>query len=302
MPSLLHQSLVMLFRNRPELAPELLEQALSLRLPAYTEVRIESADLGQIAPTEYHADLVVLLVNGRPVLAIVLEVQLGRDGHKRWTWPLYAASARARYECEVCVLVVTPSTTVARWATEPIVIGPGNTFQPLVVGPEGVPVVTDPEAARADPELAVLSAMAHGKGNDKPETGAQVAFAALSASLGLEDERALLYSDLIRISLGRAARKALEAMMAIPEGYEFQSEFARKHDALGRAKGITIGEAQGQAKAVIGVLEARGLHVSDEQRERILGCKDLEQLAAWVRRVGVVSSADELFAEADPGQ
>jgi hypothetical protein len=298
MPSLLHQSLVMLFRNRPKLAPELLEQALSLRLPAYTEVRIESADLGQIAPTEYRADLVVLLVKGRPVLAIVLEVQLGRDGHKRWTWPLYAASARVRFECQVCVLVVTPLASVARWATEPIVTGPGNTFQPLVVGPEGVPVVTDPEAARADPELAVLSAMAHGKGKDEPETGARIAFAALAASLGLEDEQALLYSDLIRVSLGAAARKALEAIMAIPEGYEFQSEFARKHDAMGRAKG----RAEARADDVITVLEARGLRVSDEQRGRILGCKDLEQLAAWVRGAVTVSLTDELFVEAGHGR
>jgi hypothetical protein len=291
-----------------------------MKLPAHSEVRVESADLGQIAPTEYHADLVVLLVNGRPVLAIVLEVQLRRDGYKRFSWPLYAASARVRFRCPVCVLVVTPVAAVARWAARPVAIGPGNTFQPLVVGPDGVPVVTDREVARADPELAVLSAMAHGKGTAGPETAAQVAFAALAASLGLEDERALLYSDLIRISLGAAARKALEAMMAFPEGYEFQSEFARKHDAIGRAKGVAIGEAKGiaigeakgiaigeangmaigeakaRAGAVITVLEARGLQVTDEQRERILGCKDLEQLALWVRRVGVVSSADELFA------
>jgi hypothetical protein len=34
MPSLLHEALVLLFRNRPELAPELLRDALRIELPA----------------------------------------------------------------------------------------------------------------------------------------------------------------------------------------------------------------------------------------------------------------------------
>ena len=147
MPSLLHEALVTLFRNRPELAPELLRDALSVELPAYTEVRVESAELSQIVPPGYHADLVVLLIDGRPVLAIVLEVQLGTDERKRFTWPLYVVALRARLECPACVLVVTPYRNVARWAAEPIVMGLGSTFQPLVVGPDGVPMVSDPAVA-----------------------------------------------------------------------------------------------------------------------------------------------------------
>ncbi|WP_437808051.1 hypothetical protein [Sorangium sp. So ce1078] len=38
------------------------------------------------------------------------------------------------------------------------------TLTPLVLGPEGVPVVTDAEQAMAAPEVVVLSAMAHGQG------------------------------------------------------------------------------------------------------------------------------------------
>jgi hypothetical protein len=293
MPSLLHEALVMLFRNRPELAPELLRDALSVELPAYTEVRIESADLSQVAPPEYHADLVVLLVDGRPVFGIVMEAQLDTVERKRFTWPLYAMALRAHLECQACVLVVTPYPNVAGWAAQPIVTGPGSVFQPLVVGPDGVPVVSDPAVAAAEPELAVLSAMAHGA--EEPETAAQIGFAGLSASLGLEDERALLYSDLIRTSLSEAARRALEALMATPQGYEYQSEFARKHDAIGQAKGIILGQAKARAEAVITVLETRSVPLSAEQRERILGCADLELLGKWVRKVGTISSADELF-------
>jgi hypothetical protein len=293
MPSLLHEALVTLFRNRPELAPELLRNALSVELPAYTEARVESAELTQIVPPGYHADLVVLLINGQPVLAIVLEVQLGTDERKRFTWPLYVVALRARLECPACVLVVTPHSEVARWAAQPIVMGPGSTLQPLVVGPDGVPVVSDAGVASAEPELAVLSAMAHGA--EEPETAARIAFAGLSASLGLEDERALLYSDLIRNSLSEAARKALEALMATPQGYEYQSEFARKHDAIGQAKGIILGQAKARAEDVISFLEARGVPLSGEHRERILGCADLELIARWIRKAATISSADELF-------
>jgi hypothetical protein len=79
MPSLQHESLLLLFRNRPELAPELLRDALHVALPAYSEVRLESAELTDVNPAEYRADLVVLLVDGKPVLGIVLEVQLSPD-------------------------------------------------------------------------------------------------------------------------------------------------------------------------------------------------------------------------------
>ncbi|HSO00232.1 MAG TPA: hypothetical protein VLS89_18195 [Candidatus Nanopelagicales bacterium] len=48
MPSLPHEGLVDLFRNRPTLAAELLRAALGQALPAFTEARIESADLAEI--------------------------------------------------------------------------------------------------------------------------------------------------------------------------------------------------------------------------------------------------------------
>ena len=99
MPSQLHEVLVTFFRERPELAPLLLEQALGLEPPPYTEVRLESATLSEAVSTEYRADVVVLLWNGKPVLGIVVEVQLLGDARKRYSWPAYVMSLRARFEC-----------------------------------------------------------------------------------------------------------------------------------------------------------------------------------------------------------
>jgi len=66
----------------------------------------------------------VLLVNGKPVLGIVVEVQLQKDPRKPFTWPVYVVNLRARLSCPTCVLVVTPSESVAAWARTPRVLGP----------------------------------------------------------------------------------------------------------------------------------------------------------------------------------
>jgi hypothetical protein len=75
MPSIAHEAPVALFRNRPSLAPELLRDALHVEVPRYSQIRFESAQLSELTPAAYSADLVVLLVDGVPVLAIVIEVQ-----------------------------------------------------------------------------------------------------------------------------------------------------------------------------------------------------------------------------------
>jgi hypothetical protein len=283
MPSFDHESLLQLFRNRPELAPELLREALQVDLPAYTEVRVESADFSQLTPTKYDADLVVLLVDGEPVLGIIVEVQLAAKPRKRFTWPLYLAALRAKLECDTCVFVVAPTMEVARWAAEPIRLGFHSTVVPLVVGPRGVPIVTDPHRAIQAPELGVLSVMAHG--HDDVETAVKVALAAAAGVDTLPEDRAVLYSDLIEAALSEAARKAF---FMLPEGYEFQSKTARES--------FQKGTAEGHAAAVVTVLEARGLTITDDQRERITATTDLELLKVWLRRAVTVASADELFS------
>jgi hypothetical protein len=121
----------------------------------------------------------------------------GINADKRFSWPAYLANLRAKLRCPVELLVVTPSDRVARWAAEPIPIGQGY-IRPVVLGPRGMPVVTDHDAARESPELAVLSATAHGHG--PVDQAVAVALAALAAVAEFPDERALLYSDIIMAS------------------------------------------------------------------------------------------------------
>jgi hypothetical protein len=92
-------------------------------------------------------------------------------------------------------------------------------------------------------------------------------------------------------TLGEAARRAIEARMT-QSGYQYQSEFARTYFAQGEEKG----RAEGEARALLAVLEARGLAVSEAQRARILGCTDVEQLERWVRRAVTVKTTGSLLA------
>ena len=271
MPSMAHDVLVDLFKNRPSLAAEILVEVLGIGLPSYTEARLASIDLTEVQPAEYRADVVVLLLDGdAPVWVLILEVQLGVDPRKRFTWPAYTMGSRADHGCPVGLLVVAPDPDVAAWCAEPIETGiPGFVLRPPVLGREAVPVVT----ARR-PELAVLSAMAHGEG----EQGTAIAAAVLPAIRGLDDER------------------ALEAMM---KGYEFQSDFAKKYVALGRDQGRDQGRLEGRAeeaaRAVLTALRVRGIPVSEVARERILAQKDPERLERWLERAIVAASIADVI-------
>ena len=55
MPSMAHEILVDLFKNRPSLAAEILAEVLGVSLPAYTDARLASNDLTEIQPAEYRA-------------------------------------------------------------------------------------------------------------------------------------------------------------------------------------------------------------------------------------------------------
>ena len=111
------------------------------------------------------------------------------------------------------------------------------------------------------------------------ELAVQIAVTAEEATKGLAADRALLYSDLIRISLGEAARRAFEDLMATGN-YQFQSDYHRKLAAIAqaevKAEVEAASKAEGEAFAVLKVLATRRIPVSDEQKARVLACTDLD--------------------------
>lgn len=285
MPSRKHETLLLLFRNRPQLAPDLMRDLLDVPLPAYTHVNIECADFTEVQPTEYRADLVLSLSNGATELGIIVEVQLSRDDKKRFTWPAYVANLRARRRCPVCLLVVCADSAVADWAAKPVQLGCKNTFAPWVLHPNAVPKILDAAGAARDPELSALSVLAHGHDPDA-KLAAQIAAIALGVSMTLDEERAQLYFDLILNSVSEAAREVLFETMR-PFKHEYLSDFVRGYVGEGRAEG----EIQGRIALVTRQLAARFGSLSDEVKAQVAS-KTIEELDAIGDRLLIAASLE----------
>jgi hypothetical protein len=178
MVSLRHEGLIQLIRDRPAFAAELLTELLAVEVPSFNKAQLVDATLNELLPAELRSDaLVVFLKTSKPVLGVVIEAQLQPDNDKRYSWPLYATAARARERCPFVVLVVTPDAATARWAARAIELGGGNEYRAQVIGPDGIPKVTEHSRARRAPQLAILSVMAHGRGEVKTATAVGIAAA-----------------------------------------------------------------------------------------------------------------------------
>jgi hypothetical protein len=87
-----------------------------------------------------------------------------------------------------------------------------------------------------------------------------------------------------------AVQRILEQLMT-SDTWPVYSPFAKEHFGRGKKEG----KAEGEADAILLVLEARGLDVTDAERERISGCTDLRQLRKWIRRAATAGSTGDLF-------
>ena len=285
MPSISHEALVSLFRDCPALGPELLRQRIGIELTLNATPHLTSAAFVDLFPPEYRADAVVLLEkpDGTVGEVVIVEVQIDRNSKKRYAWPYYATAARARYRCSATMLVIATDEDVATWAKRPIALDRiANQYIPAVLGPSAMPKIIDFERANAIPELAVLSAVAHGQG----DSGEAIGRAAVSACKGLDDERQALYTDLVLASLNEAARRALEAFMNL-KNYEFQSEPARRWSSFGRKR---------ERQQVLERLLAQKFgELPDDLRERIRQA-EMDDLERWLDRVIPANRLDDVFS------
>jgi hypothetical protein len=273
-PSFEHEILVALFRARPELACELLRLCVGVELVGAAE--LGPTDLSQVTPTEYRAEVVVVLrAAARATAAVIVEVQRGVDAGKRWSWPVYVTTLRAQLQAPVTLLVIAPDPAVARWAAQPIEIGhAGFTLVPTVLGFDAIPSVTDEDLARRIPELAVLSAIAH--------ADLDVLRAAVAAIDQLPEDQRELYFDVIAL----AQPHMLEEMVMQGRKYEFKSDFARHYIGIGREQG----REEGQRAAALALARDKLGMVSPEDERRIQGLTG-DALAALIRDLGRAADA-----------
>lgn len=287
MPSLLHEGVLELVRKEPTFATVLLGQLLDVEVPQFTNARIADTTLSQLLPVEFRADAVVMFESDIPVFGAIIEAQLQRDDDKPFSWPVYATAARARHRCPFVVVVVTRDKTTARWAARRIDLGGGNTYRPLVLGPKNIPLITDRDQASRQLHLAMLSVIAHGRGNVK--TASAIGAATFHAILQLPEEQRKVYMLVLDAALSKAARKTV----AMQPGFEKLFSEAQRRD---REQRWVEGKAEGKIEDLLKFLAKRGIALSDAQRQQILECRDLAVLDGWLDRILSVTSADELFA------
>ncbi len=118
---------------------------------------------------------------------------------------------------------------------------------------------------------------------------------AVAATL-VRDERARAHLQKVYRYLYQAAPPGMPAVeiqsivlqIAGSEGAE---------DAMNAAEELRAeGEARGKAGALLQVLAARGLHISDDARARVLACQDLVRLDAWLARALTATTVAEAIS------
>lgn len=293
MPTLEHNGLVEMFRGEPGLAPHLVESLFHMPMPRYDTVAVVESTLDQLLPTEFRADLVLELkeTTGALVLSIVLEVQRDDDDDKKFTWPVYHAVRRSRSRCPAIVLVVAPDAKVSAWAAEPIDLGLGlSSVRPLVLGPGVVPEVTDPASAKEQPELALLSAVAHGNGPN----GLAVLRTALAVLTALDQPMGGVYFRIIHNVLRGPMREALEKL--IMEQRNLMSDddlppFLRQFVD----RGMVEGKLEGKRDTLRHLLGHLGVAPTAEQGRRIEECKDIAVLQRWIDNLFGGKTGADLF-------
>jgi hypothetical protein len=70
--------------------------------------------------------------------------------------------------------------------------------------------------------------------------------------------------------------------------YAYQSDLARSYLAEGRA--------EGEARALLAILNARGIPVPDDIHTRITTCTDLDQLDTWIRRASTATIIHDILS------
>jgi hypothetical protein len=306
-PSQLHEAVIELLRGASRDVRGLLRDVAGLELPAELDTRstrIVEASAAQLVAPARMCDLAFEIPRqgSASAASMMFEVQQKRDREKTLAWPILWAQMHARVAGgPVWLVVITTRVAVEAWAAQVLADVIPRAGGWSVVGPSSTRRITTQAAARRDPSAALLSAMIHAGSRDE-----DLVAAIAGACSTLDADRGKLFLDAVSTRLTRKALEALELHMQ-KSGYVWKSEFARRHRAEGHAEGLAKGREVGREEgreegcialqtSLLAALRDRGLPVSREQRARILRCRDLGRLAAWMAGAVTATSVSALLA------
>ncbi len=81
------------------------------------------------------------------------------------------------------------------------------------------------------------------------------------------------------------------------KGYDSLEAVQREGERAGRVEGERAGKLDAEAKALLRVLDRRGVSLDDAMRARVLACVDTETLDAWLDRAATASTAADVFGD-----
>ncbi len=281
-----HEALHRIFQQDPGLFARAARN-LGVAFPPPLSTTELSTDLTETQPLERRVDTLLRMETEDGSFVLAVESQSEPDARKLASWAYYLAHVYAKYGVPPVLLVVCADRRTAAWAAQQVDIGPRQwpslTLRPLVLGPDDVPVIASPDEAARDIPLTVLSAALHRR---DPDADAILnALAKALKGLSADDEStAGTFIELTEQGLGKTpAADIWRHLMAVDLSF-FQSETAQKL------------RAEGQAEALLMLLGHRGVEISGEDRDRIVGCGDPDVLSLWFTRALTATSTAEIFA------
>ncbi|WP_411151358.1 hypothetical protein [Streptomyces sp. A30] len=285
-----HEAMHRIFQDYPGLFTGV-SKALGLPLIQPTSVTVLPTDLTEIQPVERRVDTLLRFDGDEPIL-LAVEAQSAKDPNKPASWAYYLSFLHTKYKTPPLLLVVCQDRATAEWAAQPVLIGPrwwaSLTLRPLVAGPHNMPVINDPEEARADLALATLSAITHAR-----EAAVDGILKALSTAL--QDVPEAVADPIIEftargLGVNRRAGELWRNLVAVDLSFykSYLSEEIRDE-----------GRAQARVEDILHLLDRRGVEVSDTDRERVTSCDDLDVLDLWFDRAITATSAEQVLAEAE---
>ncbi|MBP0461250.1 hypothetical protein [Streptomyces montanisoli] len=296
-----HEAMHRIFQHDPGLFSRV-SRVLGIPIAAPVKVAVLPTDLTETNPVERRVDTLLRLETAEQgAFLLAVEAQGRPASDKPASWAYYVSFLWSKYRLPTALLVVCQDRGTAHWAQRPVSSGPPGlptlTVQPVVAGPHNMPVITDPEEARADLALATLAAITHAA---NPDIG--TVLRALSTALkDVPEDEADPIIEFTAQGMGKRPAKDLwRKLVAVDLSFykSYLSEEIRDEGRVqGRAQGRDEGRAEGRAEDILFVLEQRGLDFSDDVRTRVTDCIDPETLRQWLARALTAATAEDIFGE-----
>ncbi|MFH9860556.1 hypothetical protein [Streptomyces sp. NPDC017202] len=280
-----HEAMHRIFQHDPGLFSRV-SRFLGVDVPTPVKATALPTDLTEASPVERRVDTLLRFETAEqgPFL-LAIEAQGRKDPDKPASWAYYAAYLWTKYRLPTALLVVCQDHATARWAGQAVNSGPPQlptlTLRPLVAGPHNMPVITDPEEARADLVLASLAAITHAA-----DPVVDVILKALSTALrDVPEDIADPIVEFTAQGLGNRPAKHLWRNLVAVDLSFYTSYISEEIRAQSRAEDILV------------ILEQRGLDVSEDVRGRVMDCTDPEVLRHWLTRAVTAPTTEEIFED-----